>query len=358
MITAIEVNPICLSEKRASFCKYCSYREEMKYSKKTTFTEPLKNTIALIKEKFKNPSFVFSGKEPLKDEESVKLLLELLDFMQNLNISKVGLITSAMYLETLYRIRPQIKQKLILEISVNSLNREIHNTSRGFGIASKIQDEFYFIERELLKSNFFQKFAIQNGDLIGISTVILKENFEEIPHFIKTLYQKGFKYFSLGTVQDGLNKGFALEAEKLKLLIRELEQILKELKGCKVVLTIYPLSVKNIEELIEDVLNPVNLILSPEGYSLPYVQLLENFRIVPKIGLFSIGHVIRLSSYGLAFFSTHPLVKMNFPYTETEKFHQFLNLFYPPKVEDFYLFWKPLLESFENPEFAYPFCLP
>jgi hypothetical protein len=46
----------------------------MKYSKKTTFTEPLKNTIAFIKEKFKNPSFVFSGKEPLKDEESVKLL--------------------------------------------------------------------------------------------------------------------------------------------------------------------------------------------------------------------------------------------------------------------------------------------
>jgi sulfatase maturation enzyme AslB (radical SAM superfamily) len=330
----------------------------MKYDKKTTSVELLKNAITLIKNKFKNPSFVFSGKEPLKDEESVKLLLELLDFMRKLDISKVGLITSAMYLETLYRIRSQIKQKLILEISVNSLNREIHNTSRGFGIASKSQDEFSFIEKELLKDNFLQKFATQSGDLVGISTVIFKENFEEIPSFIKTLYQKGFKYFSLGTVQDGLNKGFALEAEKLKSLIRELEQLLKNLPECKVVLTIYPLSVRNIDELIRDILNPTDLILSTEDYNLPYVPILENFRIVPKIGLFSIGHVIRLSSYGLAFFSSHPLIKISFPYTETEKFHQFLNLFYPPRVEEFYLLWKPLLENFENPEFAYPFYLP
>jgi len=350
MIIAIELNSTCLSVKRSTYCFYCSYLEEMRTKKEDVEEGTMEKALKILMKKFRKSFFVFSGKEPLKDKKSIRRLLYFSNLFKRNNISQVGLILSPLYIESLYNIRHLINLKLNLEISINSLKERIHESTRGYN------GEFSVIKKEILEGNKFYRFAKEFSDNISISTVIFKENINEIYELVKILYDKGINFFSFGTIKGGIKKNLGLNSFEIKKLVEKITKLAEDFKEIKVTLTIYPLSVLNIEKLFLDLLNPNNLIFEDlENYNYPYISILENFKIIPLIGAFSIGHTIRIASYGLAIFSTHPSINISFPYTNVSLFEEFLNIFYPSSSANFYLLWKPVLTRFENREFRYPF---
>jgi len=354
MLINVEVNNTCLANSKRRFCPYCSYIQEMANIENANNCIDTINATLLLVKFFKRPLISFAGKEPFRDINSINCIKNISKKLVLERIFHIGVILSPLHIEKYKKYRKGIKQKIYLEVSINSLN-EFHDISRGFSINSQYS-EVEIIKKEILSGNL-SDFSSKFGDILGVSCVLFRENLEEIPNMIKKLLNVGIQYFSLGTVKEGVTKNFSLTSDEIKYIVSILRKLSETNPNLRISLTIYPRSIIDIDKLFSSVLNPykLNLSLDSKYPQLPCISITPNFKVVPLIGAFSIGHIIRISHHGLIYFSTHPRFPVSIPFTDRNSIISFLKGLYGKGVMDFYKSLKYAVSQFVLLEDSYPF---